>query len=44
MRKQPKKVRSIEAMTALFHCKGGPMRDRRNRRPMDARRIREMFE
>lgn len=26
------KARSIEALTALFHCKGGPMRDKRERR------------
>ena len=28
---------SVEAYTALFVCKGGPMRDRRLRRPKDAR-------
>lgn len=37
-KKQPRKPRSVEALTAIFSCKGGPMRDRRERRPKDARR------
>lgn len=42
-RKQ-KKARSIEAFTAIFLCKGGPMRDRRERRAKDARRKMEEME
>lgn len=31
-------TRSHEAMTAIMHCKGGPMRDRRERRPLEKER------
>jgi len=31
--------RSIETLTALLHCKGGPMRDRKERRPSEEDRI-----
>jgi hypothetical protein len=31
-RREPDEVRSIETLCALTHCKGGPMRDRRERR------------
>lgn len=34
-KKLPKKAASIEALTAFMHCKGGPMRDRRLRRPKE---------
>lgn len=30
--------RSHEALVAILHCKGQPLRDRRERRPKDARR------
>lgn len=36
--RKPKRERGIEALTAILHCKGGPMRDRRKRRANDARR------
>lgn len=36
--------RDYETLTAFLHCKGGPMRDRRERRPNDARRIREQYQ
>ena len=31
--------RSIETLTALLHCKGGPMRDRRDRRRSEEDRL-----
>lgn len=37
-KKKHKKTRSIETLVAILHCKGGPMRDRRERRPHDERR------
>jgi hypothetical protein len=36
-RKTPRAPRSEVALVALLHCKGGPMRDRRKRRPRDRR-------
>lgn len=42
--KNPVKIRSVEARCAILHCKGGVMRDRRKRRPKDARRIRDSFQ
>lgn len=36
--KKEKKVRSSETLTAIFHCKGGVMRDRRIRRPNEDKR------
>lgn len=36
--------RDYETLTAFLHCKGGPMRDRRDRRPKDARKIREQYQ
>jgi hypothetical protein len=38
IRRAPKRPRSIEVLTALLHCKGSPMRDKRLRRAKDARR------
>lgn len=35
-RKTPK-ARPQEVLTAILHCKGGPMRDRRLRRAKEAR-------
>ena len=43
-KKTPSAPRGIEALTSILHCKGGPMRDRRDRRPKDARRMREWME
>jgi len=43
-KKKPSAPRGIEALTSILHCKGGPMRDRRERRPKDARRLRELME
>jgi hypothetical protein len=31
-KKKPKKPRSIEALTAILHCKGQPFKDRRTKR------------
>lgn len=31
-KKTPSAPRGIEALTAIFHCKGGPMGDRRTKR------------
>ena len=36
--------RDYETLTAFLHCKGGPMRDRRARRPNDARRHAENYQ
>lgn len=36
--------RDYETLTAFLHCKGGPMRDRRNRRPKDTRKILEQYQ
>lgn len=36
--------RDYETLTAFLHCKGGPMRDRRERRMKDARRVREIMQ
>lgn len=36
--------RNYAAISMNLHCKGGKMRDRRDRRPKDARRIKEQFE
>ena len=37
-KREPRRARGVEALTAILHCKGGPMRDRRERRAQDARR------
>lgn len=39
VKRLPPEPRSIEALTALLHCKGGPMRDRRERRTNEVERI-----
>ena len=39
MKKAPREPRSIETLDALLHCKGGPMRDRCERRPSEETRI-----
>jgi hypothetical protein len=36
--KQPRQPRSLPALIAITHCKGAPMRDRRQRRPLEERR------
>jgi hypothetical protein len=36
--RQPRQPRSLPALLAITHCKWTPMRDRRLRRPLDARR------
>ena len=36
-RKKPKKLRGLEVLTAILHCKGVKFRDRRKRRPKDAK-------
>jgi hypothetical protein len=36
-KRQPKKVRSIETLTAILSCKGGAMRAKQDRRAKDAR-------
>jgi hypothetical protein len=37
-RRKQRAPRSIEALTAILHCKGGPMQNRAERRSKDARR------
>jgi hypothetical protein len=37
MKKMPK-IRSTQTLAMHQHCKAGPMRDRRDRRPKDAKR------
>jgi hypothetical protein len=36
-KRQPRKARSIEALTAILSCKGGAMRARQARRAKDAK-------
>ena len=44
MKARKPKRRSIEVLTALLHCKGTLMRDRRQRRMKDARAKARVFE
>lgn len=37
-KRKPKKPRGLAALGMILAAKGGPMRDRRERRPDDARR------
>lgn len=43
-KRAPKKARSEETLRAILTRKGGPMGDRRKKRPKDTRRQREVFE
>lgn len=36
-KRQPRKARSIEALTAILSCKGGSMRAKQDRRAKDAK-------
>ena len=40
-KRAPKARRDMVVVQMILHTKGGAMRDRRNRRPNDARRTRE---
>lgn len=37
-RQEPSKRRDLVTYAALVHCKGGPMRDRRDRKPLEQKR------
>lgn len=43
-KRKPRKPRNLEALGMILGRKGGPMRDRRQRRPKDSRRLRESME
>ena len=43
-KRKPRKPRNLEALGMILGRKGGPMRDRRERRPKDARRRREALD
>lgn len=36
-KKKPKRPRNIEILQMTLHCKGGPMKDRRQRRAKDSK-------